>query len=150
MKAMLDSNTCIYLMNRRAGIVEREPLHECCISTIVLGELEYGYLKSDRRAENRVKLNLFLGAITIFSVGETESKVWAEIRLALNKEQVGRNGMWIAAHAIALDLPLVTNNEKEFKRVPGWSLITGSKFSTQNTNFYGCTAKSCLVDLSTY
>ena len=39
MKAMLDSNICIYLMNRRAGIVERGPLHECCISTIVLGEL---------------------------------------------------------------------------------------------------------------
>ncbi len=84
MKAMLDSNICICLMNRRAGIVKREPLHECCISTIVLGELEYGYLKSDRRAENRAKLNLFLGAIAIFSLGEAESKAWAEIRLALS------------------------------------------------------------------
>ncbi len=119
MKAMLDSNTCIYLMNRRAGIVEREPLHECCISTIVLGELEYGYLKSGRRAENRVKLNRFLGAIAIFPLGEAESEAWAEICLALNKEQIGRNDMWIAAHAIALGLPLVTNNAKEFKRVPG-------------------------------
>ena len=39
MKMMLDSNTCVCLMHRRTGIVERGPLHECCISTIVLGEL---------------------------------------------------------------------------------------------------------------
>ena len=58
---MLDSDTCIYLMNGRPEVFAKEPLHECCISSIVLGELEFGCLKSKQKATNRARLELLLG-----------------------------------------------------------------------------------------
>ena len=119
MKAMLDTDSCIYLINRKPGMKPRAALHDCCISAIVLGELEYGILKSQRPEKNRERLLSFLGSIAVLPVGEAESAAYAEIRVALASQLIGRNDMWIAAHALALDLPLVTNNMREFSRVPG-------------------------------
>lgn len=124
MKAMLDSDTCIYLMNGRPEVVAKEDLHECCISSVVMGELEYGHLHSKRKVENRAKLELLLGNLTVLEVGEAEAKAYADVRLSVNKQTIGPNDLWIAAHAIALDLPLVTNNTREFSRVPGLTIDT--------------------------
>lgn len=118
MKVMLDSNTCIFLMSRKPGMIARVPLHECGISSVVLGELECGFLKSDRRPENRGKLNQLLGAVDIYEVGEEVALVWAELQIAMKANLTGPNDMWIAAHALALDVPLITNNVTEFSRVP--------------------------------
>ena len=118
MKVMLDTDSCIYLINRRPGMTPQSVLHDCCISAIVLGELEYGILKSARPGANRERLQNFLSSVAVFDVGEAESIVYAEIRLALEKQLIGRNAMWIAAHALALELPLITNNTREFSRVP--------------------------------
>ena len=46
MRVMLDTDSCIYLINHRSGMTPQSPLHECRISAIVLGELEYGILNS--------------------------------------------------------------------------------------------------------
>ena len=124
MKAMLDSDTCIYLMNRHSRMVPQEPLHEYCISTVVLGELEYGALNSQYTAKNQAKLRLFLGSITIFELGAKEAKIYAELRCALKHQPIGPNDLWIAAHAVALQLSLVTNNTHEFKRVPRLTINT--------------------------
>ena len=118
MKVMLDTDSCIYLINRRPGMTPQSALHDCCISAIVLGEIEYGILKSARPGANRERLQNFLSSVAVFDIGEEESIVYAEIRLALEKQLIGRNDMWIAAHALALELPLVTNNTGEFSRVP--------------------------------
>ena len=118
MKVMLDTDSCIYLINRRPGMTPLSVLHDCCISAIVLGEIEYGILKSARPGANRERLQNFLSSVAVFDVGEAESIVYAEIRLALEKQLIGRNAMWIAAHALALELPLITNNTREFSRVP--------------------------------
>lgn len=124
MKAMLDSDTCIYLMNGRPEVVAKEDLHECCISSVVMGELEFGYLNSKRKLTNRAKLELLLGNLTVVEVGETEAKAYADVRLSVKKKTIGPNDLWIAARAIALDLPLVTNNTREFSRVPGLTIKT--------------------------
>ena len=124
MKAMLDSDTCIYLMNGRPEVVAKEDLHECCISSVVMGELEYGYLNSKRKVENRAKLELLLGNLTVLEVGEAEAKAYADVRLSVKKQSIGPNDLWIAAHALALDLPLVTNNTRGFSRVPGLTINT--------------------------
>ena len=124
MKAMLDSDTYIYLMNGRPEVAAKEDLHECCISSVVMGELEYGHLNSKRKVENRTKLELLLGNLTVLEVGEAEAKAYADVRLSVKKQTIGPNDLWIAAHALALDLPLVTNNTREFSRVPGLTINT--------------------------
>ena len=124
---MLDSDTCIYLMNGRPEVVAKEDLHECCISSIVMGELEFGYLNSNRKVENRARLELLLGNLTVVEVGKAEAKAYADVRLSVKKQAIGPSGLWIAAHAIALDLPLVTNNRREFSRIPGLAATTWLK-----------------------
>ncbi len=119
MKVMLDTDSCIYLINRREEMIPKARLQDCCISAIVLGELEFGILKSQRPGMNRKRLQNFLSSVVVRSVGEAESIAYGEIRLALKTQLIGRNDMWIAAHAVALDLTLVTNNTHEFSRVPG-------------------------------
>ena len=118
MKIMLDTDSCIYLINRREGMTPQARLQDCCISAIVLGELEFGILKSQRPDKNRERLQNFLSAIAVRPVGEAESMAYGKIRLALKPQLIGRNDMWIAAHAVALDLTLVTNNTREFSRIP--------------------------------
>ncbi len=119
MKVMLDTDSCIYLINRRKGMTPQARLQDCCISAIVLGELEFGILKSQRPDMNRKRLQNFLSSVVVRPVGEAESIAYGEIRLALKTQLIGRNDMWIAAHAVSLDLTLVTNNTHEFSRVPG-------------------------------
>ena len=99
MKAMLDSDTRTFLMNGRPEVVAKEDLHECCISSVVMGELEFAHLNSNRKVENRAKLELLLGNLTVVEVGEAEAKAYADVRLSVKKQRVGSNDLWIAAHA---------------------------------------------------
>lgn len=92
-----------------------------------MGELEFGHLNSKRKVENRAKLELLLGNLTVVEVGEAEAKACADVRLSVKKQTIGPNDLWIAAHAIALDLPLVTNNTREFSHVPGLAVTTWLK-----------------------
>ena len=124
MKVMLDTDSCIYLINRRKGMKPQAALHDCGISAVVLGELEFGILNSQQPDANRERLLNFLGSVSVLSLGEAEAMAYASIRLEMKSQLIGRNDMWIAAHALALDLPLVTNNTREFSRVPGLTINT--------------------------
>ena len=124
MKVMLDTGSCIYLINRRKGMVPQAALHDCGISAVVLGELEFGILNSQKADANRERLLNFLGSVSVLSLGEAEAMAYASIRLDMKSQLIGRNDMWIAAHAPALDVPLVTNNTPEFSRVPGLTINT--------------------------
>jgi tRNA(fMet)-specific endonuclease VapC len=126
MQSMLDTDTCIYLIKCAVGIKPKTPLHYCCISAVVLGELEYGVANSARarREQNRHALLDFLGCLDILPVDENVSGKYGLIRAALKSQPIGPNDMWIAAHAISLNLPLVTNNIREFSRVPDLSTET--------------------------
>ena len=80
-------------------MVAREPLHQCGISSVMLGELECGFLKSDRRPENRGKLNQLLGAVAIYDIDADAARIWAELQVAMRASLAGPNDMWIASRA---------------------------------------------------
>lgn len=124
MKVMLDTDSCIYLINRRKGMTPQAALHDCGISAVVLGELKFGILNSQKPDANRERLLNFLGSVSVLSLGEAEAMAYASIRLDMKSQLIGRNDMWIAAHALALGVPLVTNNTREFSRVPGLTINT--------------------------
>lgn len=120
MQCMLDTDTCIYLIKRNPDIKPKSTLSDCFISTIVQGELEFGVANSraNRREQNVEALLDFLTAIQVLPVTESVAQTYGEIRAAIKKQPIGPNDTWIAAHAVSLGLTLITNNHREFSRVP--------------------------------
>ena len=122
MAYLLDANHCIYIMNRDTHIHPKAGLHECGISQIVLGELEFGIANSheNRREQNRRSLLDFVGSIEIYELSNETTAIYGRIRANLRRQgfSIGPNDLWIAAHAIAVDLPLITHNTVEFERIP--------------------------------
>lgn len=124
MKYMLDTNIIIYLINRRSESAlrtfYRHSPKDICISAITLAELEYGVCNSSRPEQNRLALLTFLSAITVLPFDSKASVEYGTIRHELQKQgtPIGNNDLLIASHARSLDLTLVTNNTKEFTRVP--------------------------------
>ena len=123
---MLDTDTCIYARKRPAGFAPRLPLRECGISIIVLGELEWGVAQSSRVEENRAGLRDLLAAVQVVDLDAEAARQYGRLRAHLRSigQPIGPNDLWIAAHALARDVPLVTHNLAEFRRVPGLSAET--------------------------
>lgn len=122
---LLDTNICIYIRQKKpAEILRRfEKLGpgEAAISVITYGELLYGAEKSTHRTaalERLRELVLFLPALPLpDAAGNAYGKIRAD--LEFKGQIIGNNDLWIAAHAMAERLTLVTNNEREFRRVAG-------------------------------
>lgn len=125
MKFMLDTNVCIHLIKHRPQQLmnrfERTPVGNIGISAITLAELEYGAAKSSRPDRNRSALRAFISPLEIAAFGRAETTSYGRIRALLEKKGriIGAMDLLIAAHAISLGVQLITNNEAEFKRVPG-------------------------------
>ncbi len=123
MKYLIDTNICIYIMNKRpAGIIEKFKqfeLGDVGISTITVSELQYGVAKSIHRKENQQRLEQFMAPLEILAYDEMAAEVYGDIRFHLEKygQPIGPLDVLIAAHALSKNLILVTNNDKEFKRV---------------------------------
>ena len=85
-----------------------------------MAELEYGAAKSSRPEQNRQALSLFLTPLEILPYDDRAAVHYGEIRSQLEKKGkvIGAMDMLIAAHARSLGLTLVTNNTREFKRIP--------------------------------
>ena len=128
MTYMLDTNICIYAMrNKPEKVLQRfkEELNGgLCISSITLAELEYGMKHSLDPIKNELALLRFLVPLSILSFGAPAASVYGEIRAHLQSKgtPIGPLDMWIAAHAISEGLVLVTNNTREFERVPDLEL----------------------------
>lgn len=124
MTYMLDTNICIYAMkNKPENVLRRfwEKLDEgLCISSITLAELEYGMKHSADPVKNEQALIRFLAPISILPFGAAAASKYGEIRAYLQSRgtPIGPLDMLIAGHALAEDLTLVTNNVREFERVP--------------------------------
>jgi len=125
---MLDTNICIYIIkNRPKSVKERFQeftIGELCISTITVSELMYGAYKSEYVEKNLKAIESFLMPFEIVEYDFEASVEYGKIRAYLEKKGkvIGNMDMQIAGHALALDLVLVTNNTKEFKRVDGLGL----------------------------
>jgi tRNA(fMet)-specific endonuclease VapC len=125
---MLDTNICIYLRQNRPPEVTarfRQMQHgDAVISAITYGELHYGAQRSQQRAHALESLVRLVSLLPVVSLPEEAATTYGEIRAALQArgESIGGNDLWIAAHAKSAGLTLVTNNEREFKRVPGLKL----------------------------
>jgi tRNA(fMet)-specific endonuclease VapC len=125
MKYMLDTNICIYLIRKKPVQVlhrlQKISVSEVGISSITLCEMEYGVQKSAHQAQNRMALAEFLVSLEIVPFHDDAAIKYGEIRALLEKQGniIGAFDMLIAAQALALDVILVTNNTREFKRIQG-------------------------------
>jgi tRNA(fMet)-specific endonuclease VapC len=123
MKYMLDTNICIYLIKQKPikvlNKLRKINPDDVCISSITLSELEYGIQKSNYPERNKLALTEFLIPLTILSYDELAADEYGKIRAYLEKQGkiIGSMDMLIAAHALSLNLTLVTNNTKEFERI---------------------------------
>ncbi len=128
MNYLLDTNICIYLIKRKPPEVLQRFLQlspgSVFISSVTTSELYYGAQKSQRVQTNLEALNHFLLSFRIVDYDESASFLYGELRADLEKrgQPIGPLDMMIAAHALSLDVPLVTNNTKEFERVKGLKL----------------------------
>ena len=122
---LLDTNAIIYILREQPrGFLERFTQlqqGEASISVITYGELLFGVAKSNRRTEALATLRELIELIPAFSLPESAASIYGTVRaeLELSGKIIGNNDLWIAAHALAAGLILVTNNEKEFRRVRG-------------------------------
>jgi tRNA(fMet)-specific endonuclease VapC len=122
-KYLLDTNICIYIMNRRPVEVIQKfkqfNVGDIGISTITVSELQYGAVKSNNPKLNGQRVEEFIAPLELLSYDLTAANFYAEIRYDLEKkgQVIGPLDMLIAAHALSNDIVLVTNNEKEFQRV---------------------------------
>jgi tRNA(fMet)-specific endonuclease VapC len=125
---LLDTNICIYIRRRRPPEVfarfDQLQRGEAALSVITFGELLYGAEKSQNRAEAMKMLEELATLTPILPLPPEAADVYGILRASLEArgEVIGNNDMWIAAHAKAAELILVTNNEREFKRIAGLNI----------------------------
>ncbi len=124
---LLDTNTCIYIINRRPpGVFERfrqHPAGSVAISSITAAELLFGVAKSGS-ARNRSALDKFLLPLEVLPFDTPAADRYGVVRTDLERRglPIGALDTLIAAHALRLGAVLVTNNQREFERVEGLTL----------------------------
>lgn len=122
---MLDTNTCIYLIKHRPESLTLKMsslrVGEVAISSIVSAELWYGVALSQKRKENQEALHDFLRYAEVLAWPKEAAPIYGEIRAELRARgtPIGAMDLLIAAHAVFLGTTLVTDNQREFVRVPG-------------------------------
>lgn len=124
---LLDSNILIAAMRGHADV--KRGLYQIdsaavALSSIVLGELLVGVGKSRLTAKSRAALESVTAKLNVVPVNADVSKAYGKIRseLELAGRPIGANDFWIAAQAVAFEMILVTDNIREFERVPGLQL----------------------------
>ncbi|MEZ5289819.1 MAG: type II toxin-antitoxin system VapC family toxin [Vicinamibacterales bacterium] len=120
---MLDTDTCSYIMKRSHPLLLKRlqsvPVDDVCMSVVTKAELLYGVELSPRRAHDSAALAAFLPYVDAVALDEDVALHYAEVRADLRRRgaMIGANDLFIAAHARARGLTLVTNNVAEFERV---------------------------------
>ena len=125
---MLDTNICIFVIRQKPPVVVQRfiqfAMDELCISTVTLAELRYGADKSGNATKNHTALDSFLAPLAIVDFDPECAEHYGRVRSDLERigQPIGLLDTMIAAHALRLRIPLVTNNTKEFARVSGLTL----------------------------
>lgn len=122
---LLDTNICVYIIKGHPPEVRARfsqlDVGQVAMSSITFGELCYGAHKSADPSKSLARLQMLIHEIPVEDLGLAVGRTYAEIRSALAKVGllIGVNDLWIAAHAKSLGAILATNNEREFRRIPG-------------------------------
>jgi tRNA(fMet)-specific endonuclease VapC len=129
MKLLLDTNICIYLIKKKPLSVIKHfnayPAGTIGISSVTVAELEFGVQKSRYPSENQEALEQFLLPLVVLDFDHQAARAYGKLRALLESRGrvIGALDMLIAAHALSQNLPLATNNVKEFSRVPGLKVL---------------------------
>ncbi len=130
---LLDTNICIYITKYNPPAVrerfERLTTEELAISAITLGELRHGAEKSQSPKKASAAIEQLTNAMQVVPIVDAVAQHYGKIRAKLEQtgQTIGNNDLWIAAHAKAGGWILVTNNEREFKRVAGLKIENWAK-----------------------
>jgi len=124
MKFLLDTDTCIYAIKKHTAVIEAmnavDP-DDLAVSVVTEAELRTGAAKSSSPIKSLHVMEIFLQPLTILDFTSENTVVYAHLRAKLERAgtPIGPYDTIIAAQALANDLTLVTNNEREFRRIPG-------------------------------
>lgn len=124
LRYMVDTDICVFVLRNRPAEL-RQKFHqfaeELCISTITVGELFYGVERSAQRPGNRRAVEEFIAGLVVLPFAIRAAAHFAQLRAELTGAGApcGAYDMLIAGHARSEDLIVVTNNIREFARVPG-------------------------------
>jgi tRNA(fMet)-specific endonuclease VapC len=127
MQYLLDTDICLYVINERpAAVLQALLSHESAglgISSVTAGELYHGAARTGSQ-RNLKALRAFLAPLEIAPFDAAAAEVFGSMRAWLTSQgtPIGPYDTQIAAHAMALGVTLVTNNTREFERVPGLRL----------------------------
>lgn len=122
---LLDTNICIYLIKKRPqrllARLRETDIDRVSVSAITVAELQYGVAKSARPEQNALALGALLAPLRVEPFDDAAATVYGAVRAGLERAgtPIGSLDLLIAAHALALDRALVTNNAREFERVAG-------------------------------
>jgi tRNA(fMet)-specific endonuclease VapC len=123
LRYLLDTDICIYVIKRHPVTVARRiaalPDGTLGMSVVTYGELWRGVERSQHRERNLDALHQLTAVITVQPLPADAGRIYGDIRTRLERTgtPIGGNDLWIAAHALAADLTLVTNNGREFSRI---------------------------------
>jgi tRNA(fMet)-specific endonuclease VapC len=127
LRYMLDTNICIYVIKNRPTLLRdrfNDFADQLCVSVITLAELIYGAEKSARAHENLAVVEQFCARLDVLPFAERAAshygQLWAELERA--GQPIGIHDMMIGSHARSEGLAVVTNNVREFQRMPGLRL----------------------------
>jgi len=121
---LLDTNIVIYIRRKRPPEVLRRFTRlspgEAALSVVTYGELLYGVERVQNKAGARAMLQEFVSLVPVLPLPRGAGEAYGKVRALLSSkgQVIGNNDLWIAAHALAADLVLATNNVREFSRVP--------------------------------
>jgi tRNA(fMet)-specific endonuclease VapC len=124
-RILLDTDICIYAINRKRpeilARVREYPIGEVGISSVTYAELRFGVENSIRVEQNMDRLERFLLPLEIVPFDSEAGRQYGRVRTELKRAgcPIGSNDLLIAAHALALDVTLVTTNLREFSRISG-------------------------------
>ena len=121
---LLDTDTCIYAIKQDASVLRRllsESRADIAVSVITEGELRTGAAKSSKADKTRRRVENFLRPLGILEFTSEDAASYAQIRSRLERAgtPIGPLDTLIAAQAVLRKLTLVTNNQREFSRIPG-------------------------------